>query len=193
MTKIITDCDGVLLDWCFAFDVWMSEQGYLRLPDTDQYFDQTRRYGINEREAIDCVQRFNESGSVGYLPAYRDSVEYVSRLADLGYRFEVISSLHIDQYAQHLRKRNLVHLFGDVFDYINCSLDFTRGKKYILEQRYASTGYYWLEDNVTHAQAGADVGMRACIFDHPYNQNCNLPRVRNWREFYQLVTNDSSS
>ena len=23
MKKIITDCDGVLLDWAFAFDVWM--------------------------------------------------------------------------------------------------------------------------------------------------------------------------
>ena len=26
--KIVTDCDGVLLDWCYAYDIWMSEQGY---------------------------------------------------------------------------------------------------------------------------------------------------------------------
>lgn len=180
-----------MLDWSFAFDVWMSEQGYLRLPNTDQFFEQTQRYGISEQEAFTCVQRFNESGSVGYLPAYKDSVEYVTRLAQLGYRFEVISSLHIDRYAQHLRARNLVHLFGDVFDYINCSLDFTQGKKYILEQRYANSGYYWLEDRPMHAQAGAEVGLRACLFDHPYNQNCKLPRVSNWKEFYHLVMNET--
>ena len=38
MKKIITDCDGVLLDWAFAFDVWMREQGYFRLPNTDHHF-----------------------------------------------------------------------------------------------------------------------------------------------------------
>ena len=33
--KIILDCDGVLLDWAYAFDVWMCEQGYQRLKNTD--------------------------------------------------------------------------------------------------------------------------------------------------------------
>ena len=43
--KIVTDCDGVLLDWCYAYDIWMSEQGYQRQPDTDHSFNQTVRYG----------------------------------------------------------------------------------------------------------------------------------------------------
>ena len=34
--KIIIDCDGVLLDWAYAFDVWMGEHGYERKPDTDK-------------------------------------------------------------------------------------------------------------------------------------------------------------
>ena len=42
MKKIITDCDGVLLDWAFAFDVWMREQGYFRLPNTDHHFSQAQ-------------------------------------------------------------------------------------------------------------------------------------------------------
>ena len=29
--KIIVDCDGVLLDWAYAFDVWMGEHGYERI------------------------------------------------------------------------------------------------------------------------------------------------------------------
>ena len=52
MKKIVTDCDGVLLDWAFAFDVWMREQGYFRLPNTDHYFEQSKRYGIPEKEAL---------------------------------------------------------------------------------------------------------------------------------------------
>ena len=29
MKKIIADCDGVLLDWGYAFEVWMADQGYI--------------------------------------------------------------------------------------------------------------------------------------------------------------------
>ena len=47
MKKIISDCDGVLLDWSFAYNVWMYEQGYERVPDTDRYFDNYKRYGIS--------------------------------------------------------------------------------------------------------------------------------------------------
>ena len=65
MKKIITDCDGVLLDWCFAFDVYMREQGYVRLPNTDQYFEQSKRYGIPEVEALEQVHKFNETGALG--------------------------------------------------------------------------------------------------------------------------------
>jgi FMN phosphatase YigB (HAD superfamily) len=187
MKKIITDCDGVLLDWAFAFDVWMGEQGYLRLPNTDQYFDQTKRYGIDPEEALDCVSRFNQSGSVGYIPAYKDSVEYVNKFAQEGYRFDVISSLHIDKFAQKLRKRNLKHLFGDVFDYINCSLDFTKGKKYILEERYKDSNYIWLEDSASHATAGDEVGLNTYIFDHPYNKQYQGKRIKNWKELYDAT------
>jgi len=187
MKKIITDCDGVLLDWAFAFDVWMGEQGYLRLPDTDHYFEQTKRYGIKDDEALDCVKRFNESGSVGYIPAYKDSVEYVTKFAKEGYRFEVISSLHIDKFAQHLRARNLKHLFGDVFDYINCSLDFTKGKRSVLEERYKGSNLIWLEDSTKHAMAGDEVGMKTFIFDHPYNRDYKGRRVKDWKEFYDTT------
>ena len=91
MKKIITDCDGVLLDWAFAFDVWMREQGYFRLPNTDHYFSQAKRYGIDEKEAFDQINLFNQTGALGFIPAYKDSVEYVSKLATEGWRFDVIT------------------------------------------------------------------------------------------------------
>jgi len=187
MKKIVSDCDGVLLDWSFAFDVWMAEQGYQKLPGADNHFKQTLRYAIDEEEAQNQVSKFNESGSVGYLPAYKDSVEYVTKFAEDGYRFEVISSLHMDKYAQKLRTQNLKHVFGDVFDYVDCSLDFRKGKKDVLEKRYAGTGYLWLEDSVAHAEAGDEIGMDTYIFDHPYNRHYTGKRVNNWKELYDAT------
>ena len=190
--KIIVDCDGVLLDWAYAFDVWMREQGYYRLPNTSHYYDQSLRFGIDSKIAYNQVRKFNESGCVGFIPAYKDSVEYVSKLYKLGWKFEVISCLDKDKYAQRLRTKNLVHLFGDVFDFMDCSLDHSEGKKSYLSKRYSGKDYYWIEDSVSNAKAGQTIGLKSVIMDHDYNQEWDGLRVKNWKEIYSLITNDST-
>ena len=62
--KIILDCDGVLLDWAYAFDVWMLEQGYRRIPDTNKYYSQSLRYGITDEESNRQIKKFNESFAI---------------------------------------------------------------------------------------------------------------------------------
>lgn len=190
--RIILDCDGVLLDWAYAFDVWMVEHGYTKISNTNQYYDQTRRYGISQVEAVSQIKKFNESGCVGFIPAFRDSVEYVTKLSELGWKFEVISCLDKDKYAQKLRQKNLLHLFGDVFDFIDCALDFTVGKEQYLLDRYKGKNYYWIEDSVDHAESGKRVGLNSIVMDHPYNKEWDGPRVKNWKEIYQIITHDST-
>ena len=190
--KIIVDCDGVLLDWAYAFDVWMREQGYYRLPNTSHYYDQSLRFGIDSKIAYNQVRKFNESGCVGFIPAYKDSVEYISKLYKLGWKFEVISCLDKDKYAQKLRVNNLIHLFGDVFDFIDCSLDFSVGKEQYLFDKYSGLSYYWIEDSVNHAMSGERVGLKSIIMDHPYNQTWKGLRVKRWKEVYQIITNDTT-
>ncbi len=190
--KIIVDCDGVLLDWAYAFDVWMAEQGFQRIVNTDQYYDQSLRYSITSDESFRQIKRFNESGCVGFIPALRDSVEYVTKLNKLGWDFEVISCLDKDKYAQKLREKNLRHIFGDVFSFIDCALDFTVGKEQYLLDRYADKGYYWIEDSVSHAESGLNVGLNSIVMDHPYNQEWTGLRVKNWKEIYQIIINDTT-
>ena len=190
--RIILDCDGVLLDWAYAFDVWMVEHGYSKISNTNQYYEQTRRYGISQVEAVSQIKRFNESGCVGFIPAFRDSVEYVTKLSELGWKFEVISCLDKDKYAQKLRQKNLLHLFGDVFDFIDCALDFTVGKEQYLLDRYKGKNYYWIEDSVDHAESGKRVGLNSIVMDHPYNKDWDGPRVKNWKDIYQIITHDST-
>ena len=190
--RIILDCDGVLLDWAYAFDVWMVEHGYSKISNTNQYYEQTRRYGISQVEAVSQIKKFNESGCVGFIPAFRDSVEYVTKLSELGWKFEVISCLDRDKYAQKLRQKNLLHLFGDVFDFIDCALDFTVGKEQYLLDRYKGKNYYWIEDSVDHAESGKRVGLNSIVMDHPYNKEWDGPRVKNWKDIYQIITHDST-
>ena len=186
MKKIITDCDGVLLDWAFAFDVWMREQGYFRLPNTDHYFSQAKRYGIDEEEAFGQINLFNQTGALGFIPAYKDSVEYVTKLAREGWRFDVITMIGKDKYAHRLRKINLQHLFGDVFDNIYCSGEFTESKKGVLEQ-YKDSGLMWIEDRVDYAEDGDDMGLKTYVMDWPYNREYKGRRVTSWKEIYDAT------
>jgi len=77
---IVTDVDGVLLDWYWAFDVWIAEKGYRRLPGTEEIFWAGSRYGIGEDDAIKLIMEFNESACIGFLPAIGDAVQYVKLL-----------------------------------------------------------------------------------------------------------------
>ena len=188
MKKIVTDCDGVLLDWAFAFDVWMREQGYFRLPNTDHHFSQSKRYGIPEGEALGLVHDFNQTGALGYIPAFKDSVEYVTRLAREGWRFDVVTMIGKDKYAHRLRKINLQHLFGDVFDEIYCAGDFRKPKKEILQSKYSGTNYMWIEDRIDYAKDGQEVGLKTYLMDWPYNrEGWTGPRVKSWKDIYDAT------
>lgn len=190
---IVTDVDGVLLDWEFAFDVWVAEKGYKRLPGTEKIFWAGSRYGIHNDDVLKLIYEFNESACIGFLPALRDAQHYVKLLAEQGYQFDVVSSLHVDRYAQMLRVNNLTHLFGDVFRKINAHLSITGTKEDFLREHYDSSNFWWIEDRTDHADAGHAVGMKAILMDHPYNQEYNgqAQRVKNWQEIYEIIGNTS--
>jgi hypothetical protein len=110
----------------------------------------------------------------------------------LGWRFEVISSLDKDKYAQKLREKNLIHIFGSVFDFIDCGLDYNIGKEEYLINRYTGKKYYWIEDSIKNAESGLKSGLVSVIMDHEYNRDWKGLRVKNWKEIYNLIQNDTS-
>lgn len=188
---IVTDVDGVLLDWYWAFDVWIAEKGYKRLPGTEEIFWAGSRYGIGEDEAIKLIMEFNESACIGFLPAIGDAVQYVKLLnEEHGYVFDVVSSLHVDRYAQMLRVNNLTRIFGDVFNKINAHLSIHESKMGFLREHYSNTDAWWIEDRADHADAGARVGLKTILVDYPYNRDYQGPvkRATDWRQIYNIIT-----
>jgi len=192
---ILTDVDGVLFDWEYSFNKWMSRHGYTINPEHYNDYLMDKKYGIDKKESKRLIRMFNESAWIRRLPPLRDAIHYVKKLhTEHGYLFHAITSLSNDQYSQHLRTKNLREMFGDtVFeDYVY--LDTGADKDHILSQ-YKNTGCYWIEDKPENAVAGTAVGLRSILMDHNHNKNfddtnLNITRVRNWKEIYELVTRE---
>ena len=56
---ILTDCDGVLFDWCFAFHQWMEKHGYER--ESFGQYDMAESYGVSKKYIRKLIKMFNES------------------------------------------------------------------------------------------------------------------------------------
>lgn len=188
---ILTDCDGVCLDWEWAFNVWMGEHGFEEVPGSKLNYDMSIRYGIPKEQVRKLIRIFNESASIGFLPAQRDAMYYVKRLhEEHGFRFHAITSLSLDPNAQKLREMNLQKLFGPTAFERIVFLDTGADKHEALEE-YEGTGCWWVEDKIENAEVGYSYGLKSILFEHGHNMHHYHPGVRlvkNWKEIYELVS-----
>jgi hypothetical protein len=189
---VLTDCDGCLTDWSYAFDQWMKRHGYNIVPEHVNEYAMDLRYGIEKQESKRLIRMFNESAWIRKLPPLRDSIHYVQKLhREHGYIFHCITSLSDDPYSQHLRTKNLIEMFGPTVFEKYVYLDTGADKDHVLEQ-YRGTGCWWIEDKYTNALAGLDVGLRPLLMTHDHNEGFvdeNITNVSNWREIYEIITN----
>jgi FMN phosphatase YigB (HAD superfamily) len=186
---ILTDCDGVLLDWEWAFAIWMQERGYVQRPNAKDYYTIHDQFeNLTWPEAKKFTRLFNESAAIGFLPALRDSVYWVRRLnEEFGYRFICITSLSTDKNAQKLRQMNLEKIYGDIFDDIIC-LE-TGSDKHDALSKFRDSGLYWIEDKPENSDLGYEYGLKSILIEHGHNMKheCPYPIVKNWQEIYSII------
>jgi FMN phosphatase YigB (HAD superfamily) len=184
---ILTDCDGVLLDWEYAFDYWMQRHGYVIVHDG--VYNMAVKYGILKPDMNRLIRMFNESAAIRKLPPLRDSIKYMKKLhEEHGYIFHAITSLSNDQYAQHLRTKNLRELFGDTAFEKYIYLDTGADKNEALEV-YKDTECFWIEDKVENVDLGMKLGLDGILMQHTFNADYagDARVVRNWKEIYEII------
>lgn len=191
MKKILTDVDGVLLDWETAFHAWMKAEGHVQT--------QTGIYAIHDMydmvkdRAMAAVSDFNNSDAIEYLPAFRDAVEGVTALHNMGFVFDAITAFGTNPDAIQRRQSNLDAVFGaHVWDKL-ISTELTGTKDPELAA-YAGTGYFWIDDKPSNCDVGVKHGLRVIIMDHPHNQwydNPKVKRVSCWQDIVKYIKESS--
>ena len=185
---ILTDCDGVLLDWEYSFKVWMLHRGYEVVNPGEYKMDVM--FGLDKSESKALIRQFNESAAIGFLPPLRDAVHYVRKLHnEHGFVFHCLTSLSNDPAAQRLRQMNLDKVFGKgIFEELICA-DTGADKHEILEP-YRNSGCIWVEDKPENAVLGAEMGLKSVLFGHDHNADFKtegIPRVWKWQHIFNMV------
>ena len=187
---ILTDADGVLLDWESAFHKWMESHGHVKV--AHGMYDICEQYGMEKPNGRALIKIFNESAWIGYLKAFRDARSGVAKLYEYGYRFHCITSLSLDKKAIRLRKYNLENVFGKgTFKEVLC-LDTGAHKDEALAP-YKGSDAYWIEDKLENAHSGANVGLRSILLKHDHNKDQILDEkikmAGNWAGIVDIIVN----
>ena len=198
---ILTDVDGVLLEWEYHFTKWMlqktlfDERGaryhpYRLLPDKQNTYWMEERFGLTKNEIRICIREFNRSAWMGTQRPMLESQTWVKLLAAEGWTFIPITSQTSDIPAQELRKRRLGELFGDHV-FTNYHILGTGADKDSALAEFHNTGLYWVEDKPANAVAGLKYGLKPILIDHPYNKDLNhdgIIRVNNWQDIHKILS-----
>ena len=185
---ILTDCDGVLLDWEYHFYKWVWETHGLE--QKQSIYSVAKALEIPWKESALLIKEFNESEMMKKLSPLRDAVKYVRKLhEEHGYIFHIITSQSDDPTAQDYRKENLFNVFGDVFDGFTI-LKTGQNKDKVLA-KWEGTECFWIEDKVANLEMGEVAGLEGILMDHHWNKDCiDFKRVKTWKEIYNIITGE---
>lgn len=193
---IITDCDGVLLDWLNGFNEWMDSKGYVRLENYDTTaYGLHIHYGLDEKLCKKLISDFNESAAIGFLKTCKNADAVLPLLFDEGFDIVVLSSLSDNVYSQKARRYNLEEHFGEIFNEIICLVvgadkDDALAK---LNEKYLDRyeNIWWVEDKFENAIAGHKLGFKTILVEHDYNLKNDLPEgmynVKCWAEIENIL------
>lgn len=189
---ILTDCDGVLLDWGDSFYEYMAVMGHYREPNTDHFYRLSMQFPeFTDADMMAIVEEFNTSDYVRKLRPWADAVQGVRTLKELGYRFICITAISETPAARDCREENLHNVFGaDVFhhDEMVCLKPGASKRDALLP--FQGSGMFWLEDHFSHAETGFELGLNTILMSNPHNKHFHtdlFPRVDTWSEIVPLV------
>lgn len=186
---ILTDCDGVLLDWESKFQAFAERLGFKFNPGRASVYSIGEQYGISHDQSLQLINKFNSSSDFESLEPWRDAKPVVTKLAEEGWQFVVITTAGSHPWTHGLRWSNLERVFGKgVFRSLHVlPIHGDKGTELV---KFQDSGYLWIEDKPENAELGYKYGLRPLLMNAPHNigsYNGHVPRVNTWEDIYRII------
>lgn len=190
---ILTDVDDTLLIWLKGFEFFLEKEHDIKVSETPpDGWALGEWMGIPEDKVRPYIEEFNhDSWEFGCLPVLEHAKSQLSMLNQAyGYRFVAISSCSNHPLTVALRKANLFHIFGDVFEEVHC-LPLAQHKSDYLKN-YEPT--WWVEDRYVNAVEGLECGHKPIMLRNSQNikdeagSDRAIRWVNDWRGVRDLIS-----
>jgi uncharacterized HAD superfamily protein len=185
---LLTDCDGVLLDWEAKFETFARRLGYRFKDNYINTYSIGEQLGISHEESHKLIARFNCGSDFESLGPWKDSVEGIAQLKTDGWKIIVITTAGLHPWTYGLRLSNLNKMFGEgAIDELYV-LELHGDKGQVLKN-YQDSGFYWVEDKPSNAELGYKYGLKPLLMNNPHNMSyaSNITRVDTWKEIYGII------
>lgn len=186
---ILTDVDGVLLNWLDPFLEFMDTRKERKVGEQHLDFHKLENlYVDTDHHDIDAaIEEFNNSDNFGKLPSIKKADLNVNQLYCAGFDIVAITSSNTNNRSTKLRTHNLIDLYGGIFQDI-IFVERRQSKQDILAEFMPS---YWVEDHYPNAIHGVEVGHQAIVIKHIYNRkhwdSPIVDWVEDWSEIFRKV------
>lgn len=189
---ILTDVDGVLLDWETHFHDYMRSHGHEQAYESNSYWQESNYPHLSQDEAKKMVYHFNTSAWILGMPAFRDARTGVAKLVENGYKFVAITAMGDDPFSHQARKINLENIFGkDTFIELICTDMYDPNSKFKDLCRFGGHGHPWIEDKPSNAELGAKLGYRSFLMSHKHNETYEpeneIESVKSWAQICDSI------
>jgi 5'(3')-deoxyribonucleotidase len=188
MKALILDVDGVILEWEEPFMKFLESKNIFGNDDVSQYKFHLR-YNVPRKVMTNLVNEFNSSDATRTLDPFRDSVEHIQQLRQIGYTLIAVTHMGTCPQAYANRQHNLKEVFGnDTISELYCIDQSVPKSVKLAELSTRFKGALWVEDHPHNARLGKELGYQALLMDHPHNQNeTDLVRVYNWKDVMEKI------
>ena len=192
MKLILTDIDDTLLKFGDAFQEWAESKGYQSNGTRVRECCSIQDVFNFDRETVTklVVEFSNDKDLMSNLIPEKDALAVIPVLYKMGYQFVAISAC---VEVTEIRRKSLEDAFGIPWLDVHCT-GLEQPKHEVLSSYDTS---WWVEDNITHALAGAEIGHRTFLLDRPYNQTIlpvgNPIRVNSWHYIFEHIISENKN
>lgn len=197
---IVTDCDGVLLQWLahtpsFVDDIGLDSKHLREIMDGNKFIP---FYDVfcakNETEAKDRLIQYNNSHYMKFLPIIEEkSVSIIKKLSKK-YDIIVVTNFSENIKAQKNRMENLELHYGDSISELIC-LDPEADKTETLEMLNKTRDVkIWIDDQIKHVLCGQKAGIKS--FQFSFNMTCGrntgeVNEISSWKGVEKFLKNEN--
>ena len=188
---LLTDVDGVLLDFIQGFSIYLETLGH-DISHTKSYWGSTKRATFDglmriadPQQAAAVKAGFYQSEAIAHLPLMQTHLINIMQTLSEHMDIVCITCIGRTQQLMDARRKNLHDHFGDCFKAIHC-LDFGESKLPLLRHYQKQQPLAYIDDRQEHIDEAIQANINGRLFEH------NVPKtqvnsVTCWHEFSQQL------